>query len=137
MLSSSRLRRQDGFIREILWVALPIAIIAVVLLDGMAIFTAHQSVRDDSSTAAREARTEYAQTLSLADARIAAEKYLAKSDLKLVSFSALQNAEGNLVFTIKAQAAASTYAFKFLKAVPGLKKWVQQTTHPYATGTAQ
>ena len=38
MARSSRLRRQDGFIREILWVALIIAIIAVVILDGMAIF---------------------------------------------------------------------------------------------------
>ena len=52
MLRNSRLRSQDGFIREILWVALVIAIIAVVLLDGMSIFTAHQSARDDSSAAA-------------------------------------------------------------------------------------
>lgn len=137
MLRNSRLRSQEGFIREILWVALPIAIIAVLLLDGMSIFTAHQSVRDDSSTAASEARTEYTQTLSVPAAKIAAEQYLTKSDLKLVSFSAVQNAQGNVVFSVKAQAAANTYVFKFLEYVPGLKKWEQQMTHPVDTGTAQ
>ena len=137
MLRSSRLRRQDGFIREIIWVAVAIAIVAVVLLDGMSIFTAHQSVRDDSATAAREARTEYAQSLSVPAAKLAAQQYLAKSDLTLVSFSAVQNAEGGVVFSVKATAEAKTYAFRFLKVIPGLKKWEEKMTHPSATSTAQ
>ena len=137
MLRNSRLRRQDGFIREILWVALVIAIIAVVILDGMSIFTSHQSVRNDSATAAKEARTEYAQTVNVPAAKLAAQQYLTRSDLQLVSFSALQNAEGNVVFTVKAQAAAKTYVFRFLKVVPGLKKWEEKMTHPSATSTAQ
>ena len=97
MRRNSRLRGQEGFIREILWVALVIAVIAVVVLDGMSIFTAHQSVNDDTISAAREARTEYAQSLNVPAAKLAAQQYLTKSDLQLVSFSAVQNAAGTVV----------------------------------------
>jgi len=134
---NSRLRGQEGFIREILWVALVIAVIAVVVLDGMSIFTAHQSVNDDTISAAREARTEYAQSLSVPASKLAAEQYLTKSDLQLVSFSAVQNAAGTVVFTVEAKAAAHTYVFRFLKYVPGLKKWEQQMTQPSGSGTAE
>ena len=137
MRRNSRLRGQEGFIREILWVALVIAIIAVVVLDGMSIFTAHQSVNDDTISAAREARTEYAQSLNVPAAKLAAQQYLTKSDLQLVSFSAVQNAAGNVVFTVKAKATAHTYVFRFLKYVPGLKKWEQQMTHPSGSGTSE
>ncbi len=137
MPRSPRLRRQEGFIREILWVALAIAIVAVVLLDGMSIFTAHRSVGDDSTAAAREARTEYAQTLNLPAARLASEQYLLKSNLELVKFSTSQGDGGTLVFSVKARASAHTYVFKYLRLIPGLEKWVQRTTHPTATGTSQ
>ncbi len=137
MAPSSRLRRQDGFIREILWVALIIAIIAVVILDGMAIFRAHQSVSDDSTRAADEARSEYAQTTNAPAAKLAAEQYLAKSDLELVAYSATRNAEGNVEFTVTAKATADTYAFKLLGVIPPLEDWVERTTHPTGTGTSQ
>jgi|GEM_PF-837936 len=130
------LSREDGFIREVLWVALAIAIVAVVLLDGMSIFTAHQSVREDAATAAREARTDYAQSLSLPLAEATAEQYLTRSGLKMISFEAAQNEEGVRVFTVKAKADAETRVFKFLRFVPGLEKWVERTTHPTATGKA-
>jgi glutathione S-transferase len=135
--SGSRLRGQDGFIREILWVAVVIAIVAVVVLDGMAIFRAYQSVSDDSTTAAAEARTEYAQTLSAPAAKLAAQQYLTKSDLELVEFSAAKTTEGNVEFTVTAQASADTYAFRLLGAIPPLKDWVERTTHPTGTGASQ
>lgn len=137
MLRNSYLRRQDGFIREILWVAVVIAIVAVVVLDGMSIFTAHQSVRDDSATAAKEARTEFAQTLSLPAAKIAAQQYLSKSGVTLLSFTSAQSLEGTAIFTVKAKASAPTYVFKFLGIVPGLKKWVDRTTHPVGSGSSE
>lgn len=137
MLRTERLRRQDGFIREILWVALAIAIVAFVLLDAMALFTTHQSVGDNAATAARDARTEYAQTLSLPAAKIAAQQYLAKSGTELVAFSTERSPEGALVFKVKAKAEADTYVFKYLGMIPGLKKWVERTTHPVATGTRE
>ncbi len=137
MLRSAYLRRQDGFIREILWVAVVIAIAAVVVLDGMSIFTAHQAVRNDSATAAKEARTEFAQTLSLPAAKIAAQQYLSKSGLTLLSFTSSQSLEGTAVFTVKSKASAPTYVFRFLGIVPGLKKWVDRTTHPVGSGSSE
>jgi len=135
VLRTSHLRRQDGFIREILWVALVIAIVAVVVLDGMSIFTAHQAVTNDTKTAAREARTEYAQSLSLPSAKIAAVQYLSKSGLELVAFSSEKGAEGTVVFTVEAKADAETYLFKYLRYVPGLDSWVERMTQP--TGSAR
>ncbi|MBE0528580.1 MAG: hypothetical protein IH629_05195, partial [Thermoleophilia bacterium] len=116
MTRSPRLRGQDGFIREILWVALIIGIIAVIILDGMAIFRAHQSVSDDTTRAATEARREYAQTLNAPAAKMAAEQYIQKSGLELVEYSAIRTAEGTVEFTVTAKASADTYAFRFLGA---------------------
>jgi Tfp pilus assembly protein PilE len=134
---SSRLRSQDGFIREILWVALVIAIIAVIVLDGIAIFSAYQSVDDDSTMAAEEALTEYAQTQNVNAAELAAQQYITKSDLELVKFSAQKNTEGVVVFTVTAKGSADTFAFEVLKVIPPLEDWVQRTTHPTGTGTAE
>ena len=131
-MDGARLRRQDGFIREILWLALILAILAVVVLDGLALFTAHQSVKDDADTAAEEARTEYAQSQDLGAAKLAAEQYLIKANKKFIAFSAATGVDGGLVITVKARAHADTYAFKYLRYV-GLKKWVDQMTNPTAT----
>ena len=128
----TRLHGQDGFIREVLWLFLTIAIIAVVVLDGLALFTANQSVRDDATTAAEEARNEYSQSLDLAAAEKAARDYLTKSDMRLLAFSAGAGLSGDQVFTVTAKAHADTYVFKYLKYV-GLKKWVKDTTEPSAT----
>ncbi|MCX6364450.1 MAG: hypothetical protein NTW58_09850 [Actinobacteria bacterium] len=132
---SARLRRQDGFIREILWLAVGLAIFAVVVLDGLAIFTASQSVEGDAATAAAEAHTEYVQTTDLAAAKLAAQQYLIKSNKKLVAFSSATGLDGTTVITVKAKAHADTHVFQFLRYV-GLKKWVNQTTNPTGTGTS-
>ena len=60
----SRLRSQDGFIREVVWIVVILTIIAVVILDGMAIFNAYQSAGDSATNAAEQARTEYAAVAS-------------------------------------------------------------------------
>ena len=128
---SARLRRQDGFIREILWLALVIAVVAVVLLDALALFNAHQTVHDNASTAAKAARQHYAETSSLAEAEAAAQASLATSGDKLISFSTSRNLESDLVFTVEAQAHTDTYAFKYLRYL-GLEKWVKTLTDPIA-----
>ena len=135
-MDSARLRRQDGFIREIIWVAVILAILAVVVLDGLAIFTAHQSVKGDAERAAEEAHTEYVQTPDLGAAKLAAQQYLIKSNKKLVAFSSTTGLDGATVITVKAKAHADTNAFKLLRYV-GLTKWVNEMTNPTGTGTAE
>jgi glutathione S-transferase len=133
----ARLRGQDGFIRGVVWIVVILAIIAVVILDGMAIFSAYQSAGDNATNAAEDARTEYAQTLNVPSAKLAAEQYLAKKNLELADFKAVQTAAGTVVFTVTVKATADTYAFRFLGAVPPLKDWVERTTHPVRTGSAE
>ena len=132
----SRLRSQDGFIREVVWIAVILGVIAVVILDGMAIFGAYQSA-DDAASAAEEARTEYAQTLDVPTAKLAAEQYLAKSDLEMIDFKAVQTDGGTVKFTVTAKASADTYAFRYLGMIPPLEDWVDRTTHPTRTGSAE
>ena len=128
----TRLQEQDGFIREVIWLFLTIAVIAVVVLDGLALFTANQSVRDDATAAAEEARNEYSQSQNPTVAEQAARDYLTKSGERLIAFSIGNGLDGNRLFTVTAKAHADTYVFKYLKYV-GLKKWVKSTTDPSAT----
>ena len=136
MSQRSRLRSQDGFIREVIWIAVILGIIAVVILDGMAIFGAYQSA-DDATSAAEEARTEYAQTINVPAAKLAAQQYLDKSDIEMVDFKAVQTANGTVKFTVTAQSTADTYAFRYLGMIPPLEDWVERTTHPTRTGSAE
>jgi hypothetical protein len=132
----TRLRGQDGFIRDVIWIVVILAVIAVVILDGMAIFRAYQSA-DDATSAAVEARTEYAQSLNVGAAKQAAEEFLTKSDLAMVGFKAAQTESGTVRFTVRAKATADTYAFRYLAAIPSLEDWVERTTHPTRTGSAE
>ena len=136
MSQRSRVRNQDGFIREVIWIAVILGIIAVVILDGMAIFGAYQSA-DDATSAAEEARTEYAQTINVPAAKLAAQQYLDKSDIEMVDFKAVQTEDGTVKFTVTAEASADTYAFRYLGMIPPLEDWVERTTHPTRTGSAE
>ena len=135
-MRGARLRRQDGFIREILWLALVLAVLAIVVLDSLAIFTAHQSVGDDARRAAVEARNEYVQTVDVGAAKLAAHQYLIKAHKELVAFSSGTATDGTTVFTVTAGAHADTHAFKLLRYV-GLKKWVNEVTNPKAKATSE
>jgi Flp pilus assembly protein TadG len=132
----SRLRSQDGFIREVIWIVVILAVIAVVVLDGMAIFRAYQSA-DDATSAADEALTEYAQSMNVGAAKQAAEEYLTKSGIEMVGFESAQTENGTVKFTVTAKATADTYAFRYLAAIPPLEDWVERTTHPTRTGSAE
>jgi Flp pilus assembly protein TadG len=127
------LRRQDGFIREILWVCLVLAVIAVVVLDAIALIAANRSVDDDAARAAREARTEYVDSLDARAAQAAASAYLVKSGVEMTGFSSSTGSEGAVVFTVTAQAHADTYVFRYVGRIPGLGDWVERVSNPSAT----
>jgi Tfp pilus assembly protein FimT len=131
----ARFRRQDGLIREAIWLFVIIAIIAIVVLDALALFHANQSVRDSATAAANEARNAYSQTPSLAVAKLAAQTYLNKAGVTFVALKATPQTDGTITFTVTAKAHADTYAFKYLRYV-GLKKWVEKTSNPSVTRSA-
>jgi hypothetical protein len=133
----SRPRGQDGFIREAVWIVVILTIIAVSILDGMAIFSAYQSAGDSATNAADAARTEYAQSVNVPAAKLAADAYLSKTGLEMVGFKATQATDGTVTFTVTARATADTYAFRLLGGIPQLKHWVERTTHPVRVGNSE
>ncbi len=135
-MHGARLRRQDGFIREVLWLVLVLAVLAMLVLDGLALFHAHQAVANDSQTAATAATNEWAQTLSVPMAKIAAQQYLANAGDEMVSFSMNTGTDGSVQASVTAERHADTYVFKFLRYV-GLKKWVEKMTNPMATSHSE
>lgn len=136
-MGTTRLRAQDGFIREILWLALTIAVIAVVLLDGMALFGTHQGAHDSASQAADEARTEYADSQSITAAKHAAASSVEANGDVMADFATVHDAEGMLQFRVTVKGTAETYGFKYLRYIPGMKKWVYQVSHPVAVESSQ
>jgi len=129
-----RRRRQEGLIREALYVFLAIAIVMAVLLDGLAIFTAQQDARDDASDAGTEARRAYVETGSVDAAREAAAGLVEANDADLVAFS-VSTAGRTGTFTVTVQHHADTYLFKYLAHLPGLDDWVEGVQNPTITRT--
>jgi len=134
---SARLRSQDGFIREVVWIAVILAIIAVVILDGMAIFNAYQAAGDGSAIAARAGLTEYAQTTNVQAAELAARERATRSGVEIAEFSVGKTPEGAITVTVTGETSADTYAFHYLGLIPPLKEWVERTTHPVRTNSAE
>jgi hypothetical protein len=132
---SAMWRRQDGFIRGVVWLGLVVAVVALVVLDGMALFGVRRSAEESASAAAGEARNVYFQTQDMTSAQIAAQEYLTRSRMTLASFETEQSLDGSLVFKVTAKAHTDTYAFKFLGYV-GLKGWVNRATDPVVTESA-
>lgn len=134
---SARLRSQDGFIREVVWIVVILAIIAVVILDGMAIFNAYQSAGNGSADAAKAGLTEYAQTFNVQAAELAAREHATRRGIEIVEFSVGKTAEGSYMVTVTGKTTADTYAFRYLGLIPPLKDWVERTTHPVRTDSAE
>jgi hypothetical protein len=132
---SATWRRQDGFIRGVIWLGLVVAVVALVVLDGMALFSVRQSSEESASTAALEARNVYFQTQDMASAEIAAQEYLSKNGMTLTRFETGQDLDGALRFTVTAKGHTDTYAFKYLGYV-GLKGWVSRAADPVVTESA-
>jgi hypothetical protein len=137
MSRSSRLRGEEGFIREVIWIVVILGVIAVVVLDGIALFNAYQSAETSSGDAAEAAVTEYAQSVDVGAAKLAATERLQKNGLELVKFSAVKTPRGTVKITVTAKATADTYAFRYLSVVPQLKDWVKRTTHPVRSSSAE
>jgi uncharacterized membrane protein len=134
----SRWRRQEGLIREALYVFLAIAVVMAVLLDGVALFTVQQDARDDASDAALEAKQEYAQTGSVDQARAAAAQHVEANDADLVGFTVTRPTGSSAVtFTVTVQHHAETYIFKYLEYIPGLDEWVEDVQNPTITRSTE
>lgn len=132
-MDTPRWRRQNGLIREALYIFLGVALTMAVLLDGVAIVKAQETARDVASDAGSEARVAYTNTGDIHQAKQAAEDHAENSDAVMLDFSVQSQLTSTPTFTVTAQAHTDTYLFKYIKYVPGLKDWVDEVQNPVIT----
>ena len=127
------LKRQDGFIREVLWVTLAVVIAAIVVLDGVSLYSAYERVRKDTDDAARQAHQTHVQTLDVKQASRAARALLEDRGDDFVDLK-IEGSGESTVFIVSAKRHVDTYAFRYLRHVPSLDGWVAGMLNPAAIG---
>jgi hypothetical protein len=129
-------RRQQGLIREALYIFLTIAIVMAVLLDGLALFTVHQDARDDASDAGVAAKQEYTESGNVQLAQEAAATHVEAKGGDMIDFTtSTSGGATSKSFTVTVQHHTDTYLFKYLGYLPGLDDWVDDMQNPKATET--
>ena len=134
----SRWQRQDGFVREAVWAAAIIVIVAVIVLDVVSVVNASLAVRQNATDAADQALSTYVQTESTTMAMDSASSFLKfhdatllKSESRLTWSMAVPN---QARVTITAAKLPHTYVFHYFQSLPwGLGPWFHKLLHPQAT----
>ena len=132
-MDTQRWRRQDGLIREALYIFLVVALVMAILLDGVALMKVQQSARDLASDAGREAQTTYVNTADAKQAQQAANDHIINGDGEMLHFKVAANTTTTPTFTVTVQTHTETYLYKYLGYVPGLKDWVEEVQNPVIT----
>ena len=132
----ARLRAEDGLIRGILVLCLILAIIAVVVLDSFAMFSASQKIDSDTRGAANAAQATYIQTTNFVSAEQAAKDLLRHAGDKIIRVKSKATADAP-VFTVSASRDAHTYVLKYGTHLPWIGKQIGRWLHPHSTGTSK
>ena len=132
----ARLRAEDGLIRGVVGLALVVAVIAVVVLDSISMFSASQKVDSDAHSAATAARFAYSQTSNFVSAERAAKQLLRRGGDTVISVKS-QATAGEPVFIVSASRTARTYVLKYGTHLPWVGKQIGRWLHPHSTGTSK
>ena len=132
----ARLRAEDGLIRGIVGLALILAVIAVVVVDSISMFSASQKVASDARGGANAARFAYSQASNIVIAERAAKNLLRHAGDKVISVKSEATA-GEPVFTVSASRTAHTYVLKYGTHLPWIGKQIGRWLHPQSTGTSK
>jgi len=136
----SRWRRQDGFVRGVVFYAAVLIIVGVLVLDAVSVVHASMGVRQDASDAADQALSTFVQTESPDMAMQSASTFLKiHSSILLKANSTLQQStEGPAQATVTITAAKTphTYVIQYFQKLPwGIGPWFHHLLHPKATET--
>lgn len=113
---------EDGsFMSTAVFLAVVVAIIAVIVIDGSSVFYANQVAADGAQEAANLAQVEYRASHSDARAESAAADSCEEKDLEFIAFKV--NREAGHTFDVTCGKQANTYAFK---SIPFLKDMIPQ-----------
>jgi hypothetical protein len=128
-----RIRRQDGLIREALVVFLVFAIIALIMLDVLAVVSTRRALKQDPGAAARAAADGFALSGSEYAASQEAEKYVANHGARMTAFKMTPNVDTGTTFSVTATKEAPTRVFKYLGYLPWIGNWVKRQLNPQVT----
>ena len=136
----TRWRRQDGFVRGVVFYAAVLVIVGVLVLDAVAVVHASMGVRQDASDAADQALSTFVQTESPAMAMQSASTFLKIHDsILLKANSTLQRSAGGpsaATVTITATKQPHTYVFHYFQKLPlGIGSWFHNLLNPRSTET--
>ncbi len=136
----SRWRRQDGFLRGVVFYAAVFVIVGVLVLDAVAVVHASMGVRQNASDAADQALSTFVQTESPAMAMQSASTFLKiHSAVLLKAHSTLQQSTqgpSQATVTITATTQPHTYVFHYFEKLPwGIGSWFHRLLNPKSTQT--
>jgi len=135
----SRWQRQDGFVREVVYGAAILVIVAVIVLDVVSVVNASLGVRQNATDAANQAFSTFVQTDNTGIAMMSASTFLKLHDATMLK------AESNLTqapggpdqarVSITAAKTPHTYIFHYFQSLPWVGPWFHKILHPKATET--
>lgn len=119
---------RGGVLGTLIFLAIVIAIMAVVVIDGISIYKAYSEVHKATKEAAEEAAQTYKDTRNEVRAQLAAQAYCEAEGFEYVGFEV--NREMGNLFEVTCANEADTYAFKYLP-------WLKDMTHQESTNSAR
>ena len=128
-----RLRHQGGLVRGAIVLFIVLTVIGAFVLDIFSVYTAHNMLDGQTSSAAKAAATSYVQYSSDALAEQVAAAYLSDHGSTLVSIVP-DHADGLNVYTVTAKREARTYILRYLAKLPVIGGWIDRQLHPVVTG---
>jgi Flp pilus assembly protein TadG len=121
VINNIRRDEDGGFLGTAIFLGIVIAIMAVVVIDGISIYNSYRLVSDATKKAAEASAENYSSTRNETRAALAAENYCVEDGYVFVEFYVNRDF-GNL-FEVTCSTEADTYVFKHL---PYLKDMVVQ-----------
>lgn len=129
-------RHQPAFLRGALVTFAVVAVVAVVLLDALSVYTAHRDLKKQTSSAASEAVATWVTTSNDAMAEQAAGAYLREHGVTMVDFGG-SHVDGETYYEVTGTCHADTYVFHYLAHLPGIGGWIDRQLHPRVTGDSR
>jgi hypothetical protein len=137
----TRWHRQDGFVRGTILIAVIIVVLAVLVLDTVAVVNASLGVRQNATDAADQALSTYVETENTGLAMASAATFLNLHDSVLIRQSSAfkpskTGGPAQSTVTITAVRQPHTYVLHYLQSLPmGIGPWIHKTLNPRATET--
>lgn len=110
-----------GFLVNVIFIGTIVAIIAVLFIDGTAVYSTYARVGEVTNEAARQADLEYRDSHNPQLAEMVATEHCEDNGMEFVEFDVLP--ESGFVFTVTCASEADTLVFKHL---PFLKDLIHQ-----------